>query len=860
MSIGTIIGIVFGVIFGLVAVVLILAYLLLPYFFKKYAKRYDGSYDPDLDPLKKKALSMNVKKNVDGEVLGEIKALKPLSDEGPGVLKFDTKEQVWRIEHDSIGVLDNIGASLILNDQKYSTSPYIWGGEKIPLQKTEKKEIDTPLGEAIDYRGYWNIPSLDLSFTTHIIVIESSEKPCIIFKIRLKEFPEEITLSSENHHDRLNFVFPAFENYKALQRTLSYKDTVFCPAQRDFKYTHGPVAFFNDNRDVLLVSALDQFLVSPWSKKDAHGTQQIQFGIHSSIKQIPDDDFSHQSIMVLGSGIRKTFQLWADCLREYHNLPQKPLRPDLPTSNLGYFTDNGAAYYYNTEKGMKADETLIEVKKHADELDIPYSFYHLDSWWYQKTTSETKQKWLGWLGSILGGALYGGALLWEPDPNYIDMPLSALSKRLNAPFTAHNRWFEPGSPYRERFNFIEEKGGIMPDDNDFWDHIMRYCKEHNITVYEQDWMSNQIRRFSHFQNTLTKAEEWLTQMAENAEKYGITVQYCMETPAMVMQSIFYPAVTHCRTSDDYHGYTFKTYDVPGFTQASLLAHVLGLRPFKDVFKTTKVPYFKYRGERMPEIECLLASLSTGPVAPGDQIGNMDADLIMKSCRKDGELLMPNFPLTAIDLMYIQNQTYYISSAESHVQCGDESLKWFYVLTMNLFPKRVKERAYKAKEFGLPEGIQYIEYDWHENKTRLVSGNSLISQNLKFEQYKYRVYVPYLSDWLSIIGEPSKFTTFSDVRFNLVEYGERKAQIEIDIVEGEEMLIFFVVKNDDALHLEFQLNGQNIHVGQASNLPSVDVSIKQGLGGESTDRKRFQVKILCKTQSSPLLLEVSRNMA
>ena len=37
----------------------------------------------------------------------------------------------------------------------------------------------------------------------------------------------------------------------------------------------------------------------------------------------------------------------------------------------GYWTDNGAYYYYKTLEGLNYEDTLIELRKNLDELQIP---------------------------------------------------------------------------------------------------------------------------------------------------------------------------------------------------------------------------------------------------------------------------------------------------------------------------------------------------------------------------------------------------------------------------------------------------------------------------------------------------------
>ena len=50
----------------------------------------------------------------------------------------------------------------------------------------------------------------------------------------------------------------------------------------------------------------------------------------------------------------------------------------------GYWTDNGAYYYYNTVPNATYEETLILLKEYFDTEDIPIKYVDLDSWWYYK--------------------------------------------------------------------------------------------------------------------------------------------------------------------------------------------------------------------------------------------------------------------------------------------------------------------------------------------------------------------------------------------------------------------------------------------------------------------------------------------
>ena len=66
---------------------------------------------------------------------------------------------------------------------------------------------------------------------------------------------------------------------------------------------------------------------------------------------------------------------------------------DITLQYLGYTTDNGAYYYYNTEDDLNYEETLIKVKKYADKVNLPYRYVLLDSWWYYKGKNNGVSDW-----------------------------------------------------------------------------------------------------------------------------------------------------------------------------------------------------------------------------------------------------------------------------------------------------------------------------------------------------------------------------------------------------------------------------------------------------------------------------------
>ncbi len=148
--------------------------------------------------------------------------------------------------------------------------------------------------------------------------------------------------------------------------------------------------------------------------------------------------------------------------------------------------------------------------------------------------------------------------------------------------------------------------------------------------------------------------QWLTSMGEAAAKVGINIQYCMSLPRHILTALEIPRVTHARASTDYFFHLTAGAQQWAIGISSMFADAIGLAPFKDAFWSTSLepgaPYTDSPHEILPEREILMATLSTGPVSPGDGINYTKVDRIMKCCRQDGLILKPDRPLTTINAL------------------------------------------------------------------------------------------------------------------------------------------------------------------------------------------------------------------
>ena len=117
----------------------------------------------------------------------------------------------------------------------------------------------------------------------------------------------------------------------------------------------------------------------------------------------------------------------------------------------------------------------------------------------------------------------------------------------------------------------------------------------------------------------------------------------------------------------------------------MFADAVGLAPFKDVFwSTANEPGRSYgpnTTENLPDREIAIATLSTGPVGPGDAIQYTNIERIMKCCRTDGLILKPDRPLTTINPV-ISDWASYNSESQGELYSTTTVM---YVINFSFFP-------------------------------------------------------------------------------------------------------------------------------------------------------------------------------
>ena len=640
------------------------------------------------------------------------------------------------------------------------------GEKSIKLIAIEKTSTSDAFGTANRILIKWELEGISIPVETNIFIYPNQS----ILKFQLN-FPSGIKNVSTNNLSDLIFRFPCFDLEGPNRRVLLYRDAMFCPPSRKIpkKGTQGPIVFYDNELNAAVLGPMDHFMLA-FTKKN----ENIYHGLEGLIQEIPEG-FSHSVLLLFTQGINKAIVDWCAFLQKYYDVGSKNPYDDPVLAYLGFWTQNGAYYYYRKEKGMTYEQTISYACQTFKEKGIPFRYFQLDSWWYQKTMKSLwKYPPFSWLGRLIGGGAYGGTLLWEPIPEEFPDGMKALHQKIGLPFACHARWFSPKSPYLQKYQSIIGKIAALPMEAKFWDNLMKQAAEWGLIMYEQDWLRNTFSRLAFLKEDINAAENWLTWMAEAAKRNNITIQYCMAPSGAFLYALKFPAVTNARVTGDYHARVTKQFFYPQFSQTNILAWGVGIWPSLDCYLTTTMPLRKglYR-EKYPEQMTLLSNLGGGVICPADKAERVNKELLMKTCNNEGVLLKPDRPITANDLMFKINHKPYIM--DTWTQKGN--WYWRYIVIVNLWPRRVKDPQVTLGELGYNE--KGILFNFITEELREIGFTDVINLELKRMGYKYFIFAPFLTEGVALIGAYEKFVTCANKLIPEVEVDSLTLKLSVE---------------------------------------------------------------------------------
>ncbi|KAG7340586.1 hypothetical protein IV203_024129 [Nitzschia inconspicua] len=383
-------------------------------------------------------------------------------------------------------------------------------------------------------------------------------------------------------------------------------------------------------------------------------------GVSGRISSLPRS-FQHSYMLfegVQGSGITATMNDWGSIMQQYANVDGKFTKmSDVTLEKIGIQTDNGAFYCFCREQNCS--NVLLQNKKYLDDIGIPVGYLSFQG----AGTSSGRGKAAPWC--VQQWSADGGQ-----DPNHYPLDTKTFQRALGVPLQLYAPYYCPNStyfgkefPWQSVISNPELPGckdfefeNVHPNDSkQFFQWFMKKGTDAGMKSFETDFMNQNVNCVGDFVRSYRAADDFLRGMADAASDLHIPIQWCYASPNEVFSSLSMPSVTNFRVSFDFcYG---KSYDIG---ESSLLVWALGAAPSKDtVWSTdnnhTETPGCSWTPDHetiAAELHVILALMTTGPFGLSDGTGMTNATLVQRAIAKDGTLLQPIKPITAVDSTFL----------------------------------------------------------------------------------------------------------------------------------------------------------------------------------------------------------------
>ncbi|MGH7952184.1 MAG: hypothetical protein ACREFE_09730 [Limisphaerales bacterium] len=574
------------------------------------------------------------------------------------------------------------------------------------------------------------------------------------------------TLTCDEAAEKLPIMFPRFTSFPARLHHFSFENQAFAAPVFRLETNGTPWLLFDDRANAALISPADHFLMASMAGDGAH---EIASGLNEDARHLPAN-FSHSTLIAFAPGIHAVWKTWGDALLSLQGKVRPANDADIGLRYLGYWTDNGADYYYNYDKTLGYAGTLEKLAERYRQEHIPIRYLQLDSWWYYKTFTGTDGK----IGRTKNPKLpagewnrYGGLLKYEADADLFPNGLAAFQKKIDLPLITHNRWIDPASPYHQNYKI----SGIAAIDPKWWDDIMAYIASNGVVCYEQDWLSEIYYHSPEFHTTAGVGDAFADNMARAALAKNVSLQYCMALPCFFLQGSRYPNLTTIRVSDD----RFCRPRWDHFLYVSQLADAVGVWPWADVFMS---------GETN---NLLISVLSAGMVGTGDAIGKENKKNLLRAARADGVLVKPDEPLLPLDDIYIADANGRKTPMVAWTRSDHGSLRTAYVFAYNR-QKSDAEADFTPMEFGLKGNVCVL--DTQSGSAHFQSARKRVGIALTPDGTAYYEVTPVGKSGLAFFGDEGKFVSNGRQRIAALDDAPGKLTVTVIFAAGEKSVRLF----------------------------------------------------------------------
>ncbi len=560
-----------------------------------------------------------------------------------------------------------------------------------------------------------------------------------------------------------------------------------------------PLLFVTPAHGALLLAPLDRFheQVIAVPRRDDPPARGVRCGWHGDLARVPAG-FATELALWQGSGPRAVLERWGGRLLRSHGTRRPSRYEDETLARLSYWTDNGAAYWYRTAPGLSMEETLERKASELRAARVPVGAFQLDSWFYpHETTREINPR----EGERVPPT---GMLRWEPREDALPSGVGRLRERLgNPPLILHSRHFSSGSPYFERHAAWLDRDRAHPRGGELLEALLEQAASWGAIQYEQDWLVESFLGVRGLREEPGRAREWQRGLDRAARERGLTLQWCMATPADFMQTVELERVTSIRTCDDYRWIgsgALWTW----FLHGNALARALGLWPFKDVFLSSPDGE-GLDGDPHAEIEALLSALSAGPVGLGDRIGRTDRSIVMRTCREDGVLIKPDLPLAALDRCYLADAAREPVPLLAETRSEHPLGRFVYLVALHASREPAPlegEVALAELGDGAPAGPVAV-YDWRSERAERLAPGAGIRFALEPGGWRYLVLAPLSESGLAVFGDTSKYASAGDRRLRGVRALGSGVEMDVLGAPGERVELRGLAPRAPRFELETQ---------------------------------------------------------
>jgi hypothetical protein len=575
-----------------------------------------------------------------------------------------------------------------------------------------------------------------------------------------------LTLECDRPVEKLPAVFPRFTSAPAGLHHFSFKNDVFSPPSFKLEPNGTPWLFFDDQDHAAIISPAANFMIASMS---GDGVHEIASGLNANVRDLPAH-FQHATLLAFGDGINSTWGAWGAAFSDLVGRNRPANDVDAGLRYLGYWTDNGAFYYYHYDPALGYIGTLEALVRHYREREIPIRYLQLDSWWYYKTLTDPD----GNTGRSKNSKLpegewnrYGGLMKYEAHPALFPDGLAAFQKEINLPLITHNRWIDPASPYHAQFA-ISGFAGVDPL---WWQKIMNYIADSGVACYEQDWLNIIYTHSPELSATVGAGDAFTGGMAAAAKARGLSLQYCMVLPRLFLQGARYDNLTTIRVSDD----RLQRSRWDDFIYTSRLASAVGIWPWSDVFMSTETN------------NLLIAALSAGMVGVGDAIGTENKENLLRVARPDGVLVKPDKSLLPLDEVYLAEASGHKSPMVAWTYSDHGPLRTAYLFAYNR-QETNSETGFTPTALGFKGKVCVL--NTRSGVAQTQSAGKRFAFTLNPEETAYYLVTPVGQSGLAFFGDEGKYVSNGHQRIAALEDAPGRLTVTVTFAAGEKSVHLF----------------------------------------------------------------------